>query len=139
MLTYYGMRADGVRKYASGVTLPIDDAQMFFCSDGIVSGSFLFGGSDFIHDSWLFANGWLKDGILQFDMVKVALRYSRDPVAEFVGSYDGEGTFAGIWKSSSEQGEWAIRLREMLSEPQAASRESDNHVIAVAKRWGSLP
>jgi len=135
MLNMYGMSGEGARRYASGVVLPINNVQMFFYSNGIVSGSFMFGGADKIHDSWLFENGWLKDGVLRFDMVKVALRYSRSPVATFVGYYDGEGTFAGKWKASSEEGDWHILLRKMLGEPRAEPEMPYDRVIAVARRW----
>lgn len=110
----HGLTGRGFRERADGTVEPIDDVQMFFYADGHVSGSFVCRTAESDGILWLFENGMIRNGKLQFDMVHIQLRYPRDPVAAFSGDYDGEGTYAGTWSSPSEQGTWQIFLRDTV-------------------------
>lgn len=110
----HSLAGDGVRFRANGDAEAVDEAQMFFYADGHVSGSFVCKTPESTGILWLFSDGSIIGHTLRFSMVHIELRYPRDPVAQFVGEYDGEGTYAGTWHSQSETGRWQLTLRDIV-------------------------
>lgn len=105
----------GYRERKSGDRELIEEAQMFFYGDGHISGSFVCRTPESPGILWLFKNGNIDEGAIQFDMVHIELRYPRDPVATFSGEYDGEGTYSGKWASpNGETGRWLLSLRDII-------------------------
>ena len=108
----HSLSGNGYRDRRSGDREQIEEAQMFFYANGRISGSFVCRTPESKGILWLFQNGNMLDGKIRFDMVHIELRYPRDPVATFVGDYDGEGTYSGTWTSAEgEIGKWALSLR----------------------------
>jgi hypothetical protein len=107
----YALDGDGFRQRQNGTVEAIEEVQICFYPDGHISGSFVCRTAESSGILWLFQNGSISGGTLRFDMVHIQLRYPRDPVASFIGDYDGEGTYAGTWSSPIENGQWKITLR----------------------------
>ncbi len=118
----HGLTGCGRRVRANGDIELISDVQMFFYPDERVSGSFVCRTAESPGILWLFKDGRIAEGILRFSMVHIELRYPRDPVALFVGNYDGEGTYAGDWASAAENGTWQITLRDPVG-PHTPSKD----------------
>ena len=110
----HGLTGSGYGSRANGEVESIDDVQMFFYTDGHISGSFVCRTAESTGILWLFKDGWLAENLLRFAMVHIELRFPRDPIAQFVGDYDGEGTYSGSWSSPSETGRWQIALRDIV-------------------------
>lgn len=111
----YSLTGHGYRERQSGDKEPIEEAQMFFYADGRISGSFVCRTPESPGILWLFKNGSTLSGKVRFDMVHIELRYPRDPVATFLGEYDGEGTYSGMWESpNGESGRWLLSLRDTI-------------------------
>lgn len=110
----HSLSGSGYRERQSGSIEPIEEVQIFFYPDGQISGSFVCRTRESNGILWLFDNGFVVAGTIYFDMVHLQLRFPREPVATFIGEYDGEGTYTGKWESATERGRWQLSFRDIV-------------------------